>query len=151
MIIASSSYVRIRGSSLCCAQARWDTDGKLKNALPSMLSLLHDPKPTVVRQCLGSLHEVKLYHPELSKIIDAEVQTIDLSNHKDRFILNWLIDIFINSCSNHCNKLVEQEFFRKFRTYIEFLPEAGYYIIGLFYVLICVFDLRKRIVVALSK
>lgn len=87
MVTASSSYIRTRGFSLCCAQARWDTDGKLKNALPSMLSLLHDPKPTVVRQCLGSLHEVILYHPELSEIIDAEVQTIDLSNYKDSMAL----------------------------------------------------------------
>jgi Acetyltransferases len=86
MIIASSSYIRTRGFSLCCAQARWDTDGKLKNALPSMLILLHDPKPTVVRQCLGSLHEVMLYLPELCKIIEAEIQTIDLSNYKDSMV-----------------------------------------------------------------
>lgn len=83
MINANSSYVRTRGFSLCCAQARWDTEGKLEKALPSMLALLHDKKPTVVRQCLGALHEVALYRPELCDIINAEVQSINLSGYKE--------------------------------------------------------------------
>lgn len=83
MINADSSYVRTRGFSLCCAQARWDTEGKLEKALPLMLTLLHDVKPTVVRQCLSALREVVLYRPELCEIIGAEIQSIDLSGYKD--------------------------------------------------------------------
>lgn len=83
MITAESSYVRTRGFSLCCAQARWDTQGKLEKSLPLMLTLLHDVKPTVVRQCLGALHEVVLYRPELCERISAEIQGIDLSGYKD--------------------------------------------------------------------
>ena len=35
LLTAKSSYVRTRGFALCCAQARWDEDGKLKNAFPA--------------------------------------------------------------------------------------------------------------------
>lgn len=83
MINSTSSYVRTRGFSLCCVQARWDTEGKLKKALSSMFVLLHDKKSTVVRQCLGALHEVVLYRPELCEIINDEIKKIDLTGYKD--------------------------------------------------------------------
>ena len=83
LLTAKSSYVRTRGFVLCCAQARWDEEGKLKNAMLGMLALLHDEKPTVVRQCLAALHEVILYRPELPEVIKSEVEKIDVSKYKD--------------------------------------------------------------------
>lgn len=83
LINSKSSFVRTRGFTLCCAQARWDTQGKLQRALPEMLKLLHDEKPTVVRQCLAALHEVALYRPEHCEVISKELQTMDLSKYKD--------------------------------------------------------------------
>ena len=83
LLSAKSSYVRTRGFVLCCAQARWDEEGKLKNAMLGMLALLHDEKPTVVRQCLAALHEVILYRPELHEVIKSEVEKIDVSKYKD--------------------------------------------------------------------
>lgn len=80
---SKSSYVRARGFKLCCVQARWDTEGKLQRALSNMFMLLHDDKPTVVRQCLGALHEVALYRPELCNAIEEELERIDLSKYKD--------------------------------------------------------------------
>jgi len=49
---AKNSYVRIRGFTLCCAQARWDERGKLKNILPGILAQLHDDKPSIRTACL---------------------------------------------------------------------------------------------------
>ena len=83
LLTAKSSYVRTRGFALCCAQARWDEEGKLKNAFPAMLALLHDEKPTVVRQCIGALREVALYRPELCGDMKAEVEAIDLTRYKE--------------------------------------------------------------------
>lgn len=83
LLTSKSSYVRTRGFQLCCAQARWDKEGKLKKALPTLFALLHDEKPTAVRGCLGTLHEVVLYQPELCEIIKEELLTIDLSKYKD--------------------------------------------------------------------
>lgn len=80
---SKSSYVRARGFKLCCAQARWDSEGKLQRALSNMFRLLHDDKPTVVRQCLGALHEVALYHLELCNAIEEELKSIDLAKYKD--------------------------------------------------------------------
>lgn len=83
LLTAKSSYVRTRGFALCCAQARWDEEGKLKNAFPAMLALLHDEKPTVVRQCIGALREVALYRPELCGDMKAELEAIDLTRYKE--------------------------------------------------------------------
>ena len=83
LLTAKSSYVRTRGFALCCAQARWDEEGRLAEAIPDMLALLHDEKPTVVRQCLAALHEVILYRPELHEVIKSEVEKIDVSKYKD--------------------------------------------------------------------
>lgn len=83
LIPSKSSYVRTRGFILCCAQARWDTQKKLQRALPNMLKLLHDDKPTVVRQCLNALHEVALFQPNLCIIIIKELQNMNLSKYKD--------------------------------------------------------------------
>ncbi|HHV30368.1 hypothetical protein [Acetivibrio mesophilus] len=83
LLTSKSSYVRTRGFLLACSQARWDENGKLAGAMSSMLTLLNDEKPTVVRQCLGALREVVLYRPELCDTIKAEVERIDLSKYKD--------------------------------------------------------------------
>ncbi|HQO00547.1 MAG TPA: SufBD protein [Bacilli bacterium] len=83
LLIHPSSYVRTRGFCLACAQARWDTKDKLKNNLDLMLKMLHDDKPTAVRQCLAALHGVILFKPELCKVIRQELKKIDLSKYKD--------------------------------------------------------------------
>ena len=83
LLTAKSSYVRTRGFVLCCAQARWDEEGRLAEAIPDMLALLHDEKPTVVRQCLGALREVILYRPELHEVIKSEVEKLDVAKYKD--------------------------------------------------------------------
>lgn len=83
MLKHKSSYVRARGFCLACAQARWDKGGKFAEAMKGMLKLLHDEKPTVVRQCLGALHEVALYCPELNQAIKNELECMDLSKYKD--------------------------------------------------------------------
>lgn len=83
LMTSPSSYVRTRGFVLCCAQARWDTEGKIQNSLTAMMALLYDEKPTVVRQCLSALREAVLFKPELSEKICEAVQKIDLSRYKD--------------------------------------------------------------------
>lgn len=77
------SYVRTRAFILCASQSRWDTEGKLEALLPRMLKLLHDEKPTVVRQCLSALMEVAAFRPELDGKIREEMEKMDLSRYKD--------------------------------------------------------------------
>ena len=83
LLTDKKSYVRTRAFMLCSKQARWDEEGKIKRALPLMLTLLHDEKPTVVRQCLNALKEVVAYLPDTIKIIKKELKKIDLSKYKD--------------------------------------------------------------------
>lgn len=84
LLTAKSSYVRTRGFLLCAAQAFYDTQGKLQKALPNMLQLLHDEKPTVVRQCLQALHGVAVFRPELCEMI----QILSQNEHVKSIILN---------------------------------------------------------------
>ena len=85
---------------LCCSQARWDTNGQLKHFLPQMLSLLHDEKPTVVRQSLNALKEVVVFRPELSATIENELVKIDVSAYKDSMapLINKDIDELRELC-----------------------------------------------------
>lgn len=83
MLTDKSSYVRTRGFCMICAQARWANDGQIEAVFDKMSELLYDEKPTVVRQCLGALHEVVLYRPELIDKICIAVGKIDTSKYKD--------------------------------------------------------------------
>lgn len=88
-----SSYVRTRAFVLICNQARWADSGQIKAVLDKMLPLLNDPKPTVVRQCLGALHEVVLFRPELSDEIETALAEMDLSKYKDNMLPLILKDV----------------------------------------------------------
>lgn len=83
LLTDESSYVRTRGFVLCCSQARWDRDGRIKAILPEMMPLLNDRKPTVVRQCLKALTEVAMYLPELNDELKKEISGINLTGYKD--------------------------------------------------------------------
>ena len=83
MLDDKSSYVRARAFILICNQARWAKDGQIAEVFNRMSALLYDSKPTVVRQCLLALHEVALYRPEMSEMMIAAVDKIDISKYKD--------------------------------------------------------------------
>ena len=83
MLEDSNSYVRVRAFFLICNQARWANDGQIMEVFERMSSLLYDSKPTVVRQCLGALHEVILYRPEMADVISEAVGRIDVNKYKD--------------------------------------------------------------------
>ncbi len=77
------SFVRVRGFRLCCAQAKWDTRGKLQAHLSELLRLLNDEKPTSVRQALAALSNVLLYRPELDEAILSALNGMELLHFKD--------------------------------------------------------------------
>lgn len=83
LVSSAKSYERVRGFRLCCAQARWDADGRLEASLPVLLALLGDPKPTVVRQCLASLGHVVQCKPGLASAIASAVKAMDSCSYKD--------------------------------------------------------------------
>lgn len=83
LLTAKSSYPRTRAFILCCCQAKWDTEGKLKELLPRMMQLFNDPKPTVVRQTLNAVKEIVVYRPELKQDIEEGIAAIDVSQYRD--------------------------------------------------------------------
>ena len=83
---SEKSYIRTRAFILICSQARWDDKGVIGEILPGMFLLLHDPKSTVVRQCLNAIKEVVVFRPELSGEIEKELTRIDLTHYKDSMV-----------------------------------------------------------------
>lgn len=77
-----SSFVRVRGFRLCCAQAQWDSENKLEHHIDELLAILDDDKPTAVRQCLSVLHTVILYKPDLCGRIEEKLKTLNLAKYK---------------------------------------------------------------------
>lgn len=82
----NSSYVRSRAFILICNQARWANDRQIEPVFDEMLSLLNDPKPTVVRQCLNALHEIAVFRPELSGKIEAALAEMEFGKYKDSML-----------------------------------------------------------------
>ena len=78
-----SSFVRVRGFRMCCAQAQCDSKNKLEHHIDELLTVLDDDKPTAVRQCMSALHTVILYKPDLCGRIEEKLRTLDLEKYKD--------------------------------------------------------------------
>ena len=83
LLSSPNAYVRTRGFILACAQVRWDQDNLLEKNLDTLLEVLNDEKPVVVRQCISALPEVVLYHPEFSPKINTYIEKIDLTKYPD--------------------------------------------------------------------
>ena len=107
LLNSEKSYIRTRAFILICSQARWDVKGSIKGILPSMLELFHDPKPTVVRQCLNAIQEVIAFRPELCGAINAELKKIDLSAYKDS--MSPLIQKDISEVQNLISEVIPCE------------------------------------------
>ena len=83
MLEAESSYARTRGFLLLVANARHDAEGRVDAAFDRMAACLHDPKPTVVRQCVQALPELAAAKPALVDRIVAELERVNLGAYRD--------------------------------------------------------------------
>ena len=83
LLTDKSAFRRYRGFAAVCAQARWDAEGRIRAALPQLLALLRDEKPSVVRQCLSLLPALAADRPELRPALIAAVENMDVSGYKD--------------------------------------------------------------------
>lgn len=77
----SSSFVRMRGFRLAMAQAEWDDQDKIASRFDELAALLHDQKPTVVRQSLSVLHRAVQIRPQLAPLVLAELEKVDVSKY----------------------------------------------------------------------
>ncbi|MDH6364595.1 hypothetical protein M2139_001582 [Enterococcus sp. PF1-24] len=83
-MLKSDKYVmRVRGFRLACKQAQWDDEKQINLAINEILAMVHDPKPTAIRQALLYLQELVYYKPELHPEIKDALSTIDFSQFKD--------------------------------------------------------------------
>lgn len=77
----SSSFVRVRGFRLAMAQVEWDDRDKIASRFDELAALLHDQKPTVVRQSLSVLHRAVQIRPQLAPLVLAELEKVDVSKY----------------------------------------------------------------------
>lgn len=83
MINSDKYVIRVRGFRLFCKQAKWDTDNILDENIDDVLKILHDEKPTAVRQALAALSDVVRYKPELREIVKEAVSGINYLRYKN--------------------------------------------------------------------
>ena len=83
MLNSKSSYIRVRGFRLACAQAQWDSEGIIDRNFDEMLAMLDDVKPIAVRQYLQALKKTAKSKPYLRKKIIKKLNGMDLSKYND--------------------------------------------------------------------
>lgn len=81
LLESKSSFVRVRGFRLACAQARWDTENKLGEHLDRLLTMLDGETPAAVRQCLAALGPVVRWKPDLAGRIGRRLEDLDPSKY----------------------------------------------------------------------
>ena len=98
MLLDEKSHIKMRGFRIICKLSKWDKDNKTNNAIESLLNVLDDEKPTIVRQCLASLNSLLLYKPDLSNKIEGKLKNMDLSKYKDSMkpLIQKDIDCILN-------------------------------------------------------
>nr|WP_326185271.1 SufBD protein [uncultured Oscillibacter sp.] len=83
LLKSESSFVRVRGFRLACAQARWDVEHKIEKNFDTLLIMLDDEKPAAVRQCLAALRTVLSCKPDLAGRLAEKLRAMDLSKYPD--------------------------------------------------------------------
>lgn len=83
MLLDEKSHIKMRGFRIICKLSKWDKDNKINNIIDSLLQVLDDEKPTIVRQCLSSLNNLLLYKIDLSEKVENKLKNMDLSKYKD--------------------------------------------------------------------
>lgn len=78
-----NSYLRTRGLLLLCANAKWDSAGKINAALERILGHITDEKPIVSRQFIQSLPELLQGKPEVREQVREALLKADLSRYAD--------------------------------------------------------------------
>lgn len=83
MLGSKSSYERTRSFLLLVANAQHDSARHVDAVFDRMAACLHDPKPTVVRQCVQALPELATAQPALVNRIVTELESIDPGAYRD--------------------------------------------------------------------
>ena len=98
MLFNEKSYIKMRGFRIICILSKWDKDNKINNIIDSLLQVLDDEKPTIVRQCLSSLNNLLLYKIDLSEKVENKLKNMDLSKYKDSMkpLIQKDIDCILN-------------------------------------------------------
>lgn len=83
MLFDEKSHIKMRGFRIICKLSKWDKDNKINNIIDSLLQVLDDEKPTIIRQCLSSLNNLLLYKKDLKEKTENKLENMDLSKYKD--------------------------------------------------------------------
>lgn len=78
-----NTFIRVRGFRLICYLAKRDFENKINHNIDKILKELEDDKGTSIRKCLEKLNLILMYKPELSKIIENKVRSLDMSIYKE--------------------------------------------------------------------
>lgn len=90
---SDNSYQRSIGLMLIAENAKWDTEGRMEEAIDEYLALLNDEKPITIRQCVQSLGKIASRKPDLDGKIAEKLIAFDLASVKETMRKSILLDI----------------------------------------------------------
>lgn len=82
MLSSANSYIRTRGIILLAANAKWDIDYKIDEAIDEYLKHIVDDKPITARQCIKVLPTIVKYKPDLKNDIENALHQANLLGYK---------------------------------------------------------------------
>ena len=82
MLRSDNSYIRTRGMFLIAANAQWDVDNKIDEALDAYLERIEDDKPITARQCVQTLPDLARHKPDLAPLIREALMRANPDKYK---------------------------------------------------------------------
>lgn len=86
MMEDENSYLRNRGLQLIAANARWDEDNKIDEAIDEYLKHIMDEKPITARQCIQALPEIAQYKEGLKADIIEALQCAKPERYRESMV-----------------------------------------------------------------
>ncbi len=104
---SDNSYQRSIGVMLIAENVQWDTTGRMQNTLYDYLTVLQDPKPVTIRQCIQSMKIIVNKQPKYAPIIAEALLQYDIMSVRksmQKLILMDIIYTLIEVQRNHKNE-----------------------------------------------
>lgn len=101
------SLVRNRAINILAANAKWDTENRLEEVFPALLTHIADEKPITARQCVKALAEIGAAKPQYIPKILSALRKADLSEYKDS--MRPLIEKDIAETTEILEKYIKKE------------------------------------------
>lgn len=104
MLVSKNSFQRNIGVNLIAANAKWDDQNLLDQAMDSLLALTEDEKPITIRQCIQALPDIIAAKSTYGDVIAQHLMQMNVINIRESMRKLVLFDILgvLAVIKKHC-------------------------------------------------